>query len=319
MNEAPLSGSALPARRCRTLQVRVDRPLGAQPARCSPPRSPADHRSRRAGRPRARPGSTRRIGRRVARAHRRGPAIGTGRGTDRCAIPRAQQSDAIRKALNFLYIFLTVFGAVGLLVGAFIIFNTFTIVLAQRTRELALLRAIGASPGQVRRSVRIEAAVVGFVGGAAGVGGGIGLAVGLRAILDAVGLSLPGGSLVIAPRTVVLGIVVGTAVTFLAALVPSRHAARIPPRRGAARIGDRATGSAAPPRGHGAGHRRSGRRCPARGARVAHHEQHLLRGRRCARDLRGRVRGQPGADRSRSGGVGRADPPLSRGERAART
>ena len=142
---------------------------------------------------------------------------------------RAQQSDAIRKALNFLYIFLTVFGAVGLLVGAFIIFNTFTIVLAQRTRELALLRAIGASPGQVRRSVRIEAAVVGFVGGAVGVAGGIGLAVGLRAILDAIGLSLPGGSLVIAPRTVVLGIVVGTAVTLLAALVPSRRAARIAP------------------------------------------------------------------------------------------
>ncbi len=142
---------------------------------------------------------------------------------------RTQQSDAIRKALNFLYIFLTVFGAVGLLVGGFIIFNTFTIVLAQRTRELALLRAIGASPSQVRRSVRIEAFVVGLLGSAIGVAGGIGLAVGLRAILDAVGLSLPGGSVVVQPRTVALGLIIGTVVTVTAAFVPSRRAARIAP------------------------------------------------------------------------------------------
>ncbi len=227
VNEAPR-----PARHYRLVGVarfgRVDRPLGATGALFTT--REVQRITGLAGRldrvlARASPGvSAATLHDRIAAALRGEPVeVLTG------AQYRTQQSDAIRRALNFLYIFLAVFGAVGLLVGAFIIFNTFTIVLAQRTRELALLRAIGASPAQVRRSVRLEALVVGLIGGAAGVAGGVGLAVGLRAILDAVGLSLPGGSVVVAPRTVLLGLGVGTAVTMLAAFVPSRRAARVPP------------------------------------------------------------------------------------------
>src|SRR5699024_6599508 len=87
-----------------------------------------------------------------------------------------ENADRGNADLNFFGLFMTVFAVVALLVGAFIISNTFTILVAQRTRELALLRAIGASARQVRRSVLLEALAVGTVASAAGVGAGIGVA-----------------------------------------------------------------------------------------------------------------------------------------------
>lgn len=142
---------------------------------------------------------------------------------------REQQQTQVRRALQFLTIALTVFGAIGLLVGAFIIFNTFTIVLTQRTRELALLRAIGASSRQVLGSVLTEALLVGLAGSATGVLGGVGLAGGLKAILGWLDLDVPAGDLVVAPRTVVLGLSIGTIVTLVAAVIPGRRASRVPP------------------------------------------------------------------------------------------
>jgi putative ABC transport system permease protein len=137
--------------------------------------------------------------------------------------------DAVQKALSFVNYFLLAFGAIALLVGTFIIYNTFSMIVAQRLRELALLRALGASRGQVRRSVVLEAGLIGIIGSVIGVAGGVGLAFGLRALLDALNLGLPGGGLVLSSRTIVVALVVGTGVTLVSAYSPARRAAKIPP------------------------------------------------------------------------------------------
>ena len=142
---------------------------------------------------------------------------------------RDDATKGVTTALSFVNYILFGFGAVGLLVGTFIIYNTFSMLLAQRLRELALLRAIGASRKQIRRSVVFEAGLVGLAGSALGLLGGIGLAEGLRAILDALNLGLPSGGMVIATRTVLVSLLVGTGVTVLAAYAPARRAAKIPP------------------------------------------------------------------------------------------
>ena len=122
--------------------------------------------------------------------------------------------------LGFFTTALLVFAGVALLVGAFLIANTFAIVVAQRTRELALLRAVGASRRQVVGGVMGEAFVLGLVGSAVGLAAGFGLAAGLRALLSTVGASLPSGSLVFLPRTAIVTIVLGLVITLLAALAP---------------------------------------------------------------------------------------------------
>ena len=142
---------------------------------------------------------------------------------------RDDATKGLTAALSFVNYILFGFGAIGLIVGTFIIYNTFSMLLAQRLRELALLRAIGASRKQIRRSVVFEAGVVGVVGSALGLLGGVGLALGLHAILDALDLGLPSGGMVVAVRTVVVALVVGTGVTVLAAYAPARRAAKIPP------------------------------------------------------------------------------------------
>ncbi|HZJ26359.1 MAG TPA: FtsX-like permease family protein [Acidimicrobiia bacterium] len=121
------------------------------------------------------------------------------------------------------------FAGVGLLVGAFIIFNTFTILVSQRTRELGLLRALGASRRQVIGSVVAEAAVVGLIAAAAGFVVGIGLAEFLLWLLPRIGLTVPGTDAVVIGRTVVACAVVGIGVTVVAALAPALRAARTPP------------------------------------------------------------------------------------------
>jgi putative ABC transport system permease protein len=140
-----------------------------------------------------------------------------------------EQQAAIAPFIDIFSIALLVFAVVALLVGSFLIFNTFTIVLAGRLRELALLRAVGASRGQLLGAVIGEAAIVGAVGGAIGAGFGLLVARGLQAILGTVGLELPGQGLVILPRTVIVAIVVGIVITVAAAIVPARRAVSIPP------------------------------------------------------------------------------------------
>jgi putative ABC transport system permease protein len=140
-----------------------------------------------------------------------------------------ESRSSVQTGLSFVTTFLMVFAGVTLFVGAFIIVNTFSILLAQRTRELALLRALGASRGQVRRLVLGEAVIIGLVGSGLGLAVGAGLAGGLKAVIKTfVGIDIAGG-LPIAGRTVGVSIAVGVIVTLLAALLPARRAARIAP------------------------------------------------------------------------------------------
>jgi len=141
----------------------------------------------------------------------------------------AQQSDDIKQGLGFFNTFLQVFAAVALFVGAFLIFNTFSMLVAQRTRELALMRALGASRGQVLRSVLSEAVAVGLAGGLGGLGLGILLARAFRSIMNAIGIGIPKGGTVVETRTVVYCLVTGVLVTVVAALVPARRAGRMAP------------------------------------------------------------------------------------------
>jgi putative ABC transport system permease protein len=141
----------------------------------------------------------------------------------------AQSSKDLKKGLSFFNTFLLAFALISLFVGAFLIFNTFSMLVAQRTRELALMRALGASQRQVTRSVLIEALLVGFISSLGGFLVGIGVAVGLRGLLGAIGIDLPGGHLVVELRTFLVCMAAGVGVTAVAALVPARRAAKVAP------------------------------------------------------------------------------------------
>jgi putative ABC transport system permease protein len=140
-----------------------------------------------------------------------------------------QTSSDISKALSFLTTALLAFGGIALFVGAFVIFNTFSITVAQRTREFALLRTVGATRAQVLRSVIFEALLVGFVASVLGLLLGIGLAKGLNSLFVAFGIDLPNAGTVIAARTVIVALVVGTLVTLIASLNPAIRSTRVPP------------------------------------------------------------------------------------------
>ncbi len=140
-----------------------------------------------------------------------------------------EQTDAIGEGLQFLNIFLLVFAVVSLVVGTFLIINTFSILVAQRSRELALLRALGASRLQVTRLVLFEAAAVGLIGSTAGIGVGFLLALALKAIFALIGLDLSGTDLVFRPRTLLVSYAVGMLVTLVAAYLPARRSGRIAP------------------------------------------------------------------------------------------
>ena len=132
-------------------------------------------------------------------------------------------------AISFITTFLLVFAGIALLVGSFLIVNTFSMLVAQRARELALLRALGASRGQVTRSVLTEAAILGFVGSSVGLALGFGLALGLRALFGQFGLDLSGQPLVFSASTIVAAYAVGLLVTLVAAYLPARRAGRTAP------------------------------------------------------------------------------------------
>jgi putative ABC transport system permease protein len=131
--------------------------------------------------------------------------------------------------ISFLQTFLLSFGGVALFVGAFVIANSLSITIAQRTREFATLRTLGASRRQVLRSVIIEALVVGVVASVAGLFLGLALGKGLFSLFDAVGFTLPNNGLTFQTRTVVVALLVGVLVTLLASLRPALRATRVPP------------------------------------------------------------------------------------------
>jgi putative ABC transport system permease protein len=145
---------------------------------------------------------------------------------------QAEQVDdlaaGLEEGLGFITTFLLVFAGVALFVGSFLILNTFSMLVAQRSRELALLRALGASRRQVTLSVLLEALVLGVAGATAGLAVGYGLAHGLKALFGQLGLTLD-APLVLSAETVVWSYVVGVVVTLLAAYLPARRAAAVPP------------------------------------------------------------------------------------------
>ncbi|MBA6441637.1 ABC transporter permease [Streptomyces sp. GMR22] len=124
---------------------------------------------------------------------------------------------------------LLVFAAIALFVGIFVIGNTFTMLVTQRSREMALMRAVGAERRQVTRSVLVEAGLLGLCAGATGFLLGIGVAMGIRQLFASTGSGFPDGPLVISPSTVLISFLVGVVVTMLAAYVPARRAAAVPP------------------------------------------------------------------------------------------
>jgi putative ABC transport system permease protein len=140
-----------------------------------------------------------------------------------------EDQSVVSQALSFFNTALLIFALISLFVGAFTIYNTFSIIVGQRTRELALLRVVGASRRQVFRSVLTEAAIVGLVSSAVGVGLGVLAAIGLKALISGFGTSLPAGPLTFEPRTAIVGLAVGTLVTVVSAIGPARNAVRIPP------------------------------------------------------------------------------------------
>jgi putative ABC transport system permease protein len=140
-----------------------------------------------------------------------------------------EDTTVINQALSVFSTALVIFALIALFVGGFTIFNTFSITVGQRTRELALLRIVGASRRQVFRSVLAEAAIVGLGASVIGLGLGVLAAKGLVALLGGFGVSLPSGSLVFGLRTVVVGLAVGVGVTVVSAIGPARRAVGIPP------------------------------------------------------------------------------------------
>jgi len=158
---------------------------------------------------------------------------------------RAEQEADGRNSVGFIgfmkYVMLG-FAGISLMVGAFLIVNTFQMLVAQRTRELGLLRALGASRRQVNRSVRFEALLLGVIGATLGIAAGAGLAYGLIAVMNGVGMNLQASDMTVTVPAVVAGYAVGVLVTLLAAWIPARRAARITPMaalRDAGTPGDR--------------------------------------------------------------------------------
>ena len=131
--------------------------------------------------------------------------------------------------ISFLRYFLLAFGLIALFVGAFVIFNSLSITIAQRTRELATLRTLGASRRQVQVSVVLEALVMGILASVVGLFLGLGLASGLFSLFDAVGFTLPNNGILLEARTVVISLALGILVTLIASFFPALRATRVPP------------------------------------------------------------------------------------------
>ena len=140
-----------------------------------------------------------------------------------------QNRQQLNTALNFINILLLVFALIAVFVGSFIIVNTFQMLIAQRQREMALLRAIGASRRQVTTSVMLEALAIGVLASTIGLIGGVLLAIGLHNALAALGANLPYGGVVVSPKTVIASYLVGVTITVISALLPAVRAGRTLP------------------------------------------------------------------------------------------
>jgi putative ABC transport system permease protein len=138
-------------------------------------------------------------------------------------------SEEIRENLSFLQTFLLVFGFIAVFVGSFLIFNTFSITVAQRIGEFGMLRTLGASRRQILTSVLSEAVAIGLLGALLGIVGGFVIALALNALLEAFEVDLPTTGLVLESRTVIVSLLVGVLVTFLSSLIPALRATRVPP------------------------------------------------------------------------------------------
>ncbi len=136
---------------------------------------------------------------------------------------------AVKDLMSFANRFLLTFALIALFVGSFIIYNTFSILVAQRTRDLALLRAVGASRRQVLGSVLLEAVVVGLIAAVLGLVAGIAVAAGLKALLTGFGLDIPAAGIVVTARTVVASLLTGLLVSVGSAVLPARRASKVPP------------------------------------------------------------------------------------------
>ncbi len=141
----------------------------------------------------------------------------------------ARNSDQIREEIGFLRIALLVFAFVALFVGAFLIFNTFSITVAQRIREFGMLRTLGASRGQILGSVVVEALAIGILGALLGLAGGYAIAVVLNGLFVALGIDLPTTALVTKTRTIVVSLLIGIGVTLISSFIPALRATRVPP------------------------------------------------------------------------------------------
>jgi putative ABC transport system permease protein len=140
-----------------------------------------------------------------------------------------RNANEIKDSLQFLTIALLAFAAIALFVGSFVIFNVFSITVAQRTREFGMLRTLGASRRQILRTVLIEGLIIGLVGAILGIVVGFGLAAGLSAVLKAVGAELPANSLQLLPRTIIVSLIIGVGVTVVSSLIPAFRSTRVPP------------------------------------------------------------------------------------------
>ena len=142
---------------------------------------------------------------------------------------RQRAAEQVASQAGQLNTVLLLFGGVALLVAAFVIYNTFTILVAQRSRQLALLRCVGAARGQVFRTVLGEAAVLGLLSSLLGLGAGFGVALGLRQLLASLGADATPASFGLTPATVLIGVATGLAVTVVAAILPARKATKVAP------------------------------------------------------------------------------------------
>jgi putative ABC transport system permease protein len=154
-----------------------------------------------------------------------GPSVTVRSGTEQAS----EDSDEVAMFTSIIRYFLLSFAGIALFVGAFVIFNTLSITVAQRTREFATLRTVGASRRQVLGSVVLEALVIGLLASTIGLFAGLGLAVGLNELFTALNLDLPQTETVFATRTIVVSLLVGTVITLIAGLSPAFRATRVPP------------------------------------------------------------------------------------------
>ncbi|WP_433889832.1 ABC transporter permease [Streptomyces sp. CA-111067] len=156
-------------------------------------------------------------------------SIGNGYKIHTAAEQKKENKDDLGSFLNFMKYAMLGFAGISLLVGIFLIVNTFSMLVAQRTREIGLMRALGSSRRQINRSVLIEAVLLGVTGSVLGIGGGIGLAIGLMKLMGKAGLKLETSDLTIKATTPVIGLVIGVVVTVVSAYIPARRAGKISP------------------------------------------------------------------------------------------